>query len=234
MSLPKPCQFSDKNKVNSIGHSNLNLLRGNASVPPRGKEIAEEILVKTPERKRCPWALLDPLLMEYHDREWGVPVHRDDLLFEFLVLEGAQAGLSWLTVLRKRENYHRAFDNFDPEKVARYGEARINLLKQNQGIIRNELKIRSSVENAKSLQAVKKEFGSFDSYVWTFVKGRPMRSMWKTQNQVPATTAESDAMSKDLRDRHFNFVGSTICYSFMQAVGLVNDHIASCFRASEL
>lgn len=183
---------------------------------------------------RCSWSLGDPLLMKYHDKEWGVPAHRDDVLFEFLVLEGAQAGLSWLTILRKRENYRRAFDDFDPEKVALFRDIQIDRLKQDQGIIRNELKIRSAVKNAQSLLAVRKEFGSFDAYVWSFVGGRPIRNMWKSQSRIPAKSLESDTMSKDLRDRGFSFVGSTICYSFMQAVGLVNDHIVTCFRSAEI
>jgi DNA-3-methyladenine glycosylase I len=186
------------------------------------------------EKIRCPWAETDPLLMNYHDEEWGVPVHRDDLLFEFLILEGAQAGLSWLTILRKRQNYRTAFDKFDPDKIARYKENRIRILMQNQGIIRNELKIRSAVKNAQSLQEVRREFGSFDSYIWTFVGGKPIRIAWKSQGEVPAKTKESDAMSKDLRKRGFSFVGSTICYSFMQAVGMANDHLTTCFRASQL
>jgi len=185
-------------------------------------------------RPRCPWSFSDPLLMAYHDKEWGVPVHSDDLLLEFLVLEGAQAGLSWLTVLRKRENYRRAFLGFDPKKVAQFSDARIYKLKQDPGIIRNELKIRSAVRNAQSLLAVRKEFGSFDAYVWGFVGGKPIRRMWKSQGQIPANSAESDRMSKDLRERGFNFVGSTICYAFMQAVGIVNDHLATCFRTAEL
>jgi len=181
-------------------------------------------------KSRCDWALLDPLLMEYHDKEWGVPVHGDKLLFEFLVLEGAQAGLSWLTILRKRENYRKAFAGFDPVKVARFDEKKIALLKQNPGIIRNELKIRSTVKNAKNLLVVKKEFGSFDKFVWTFAKSAPAR---KSDN-IPAKTPESDVMSKDLQKRGFSFVGSTICYSFMQAVGIVNDHVETCYRNAEL
>jgi len=183
---------------------------------------------------RCPWALLDPLLLEYHDKEWGVPVRKDNVLYEFLILEGAQAGLSWLTVLKKREGYRRAFSDFDPEKVARYGEPRIAKLRQDPAIIRNELKIRSTVQNAKSLLAIRKEFGSFHDFIWGFVKNEPVRGSWKMEDRIPATTDLSDAMSKDLRRKGFTFVGSTICYSFMQAVGLVNDHLESCFRAMEV
>lgn len=186
------------------------------------------------EKPRCSWALLDPLLLRYHDKEWGVPVHDDRVLFEFLTLEGAQAGLSWLTILKKRENYRKAFNSFDPAKVARFNESRIKFLLKDPGIIRNELKIRSAVKNAKNLLAVREEFGSFDKFVWTFVQGRPIRRSWKSIEQVPAKTSESDTLSKDLRKRGFNFVGSTICYSFMQAVGMVNDHVSTCYRANEL
>ncbi len=171
--------------------------------------------------------------MEYHDKEWGSPIHEDNKLFEFLILEGAQAGLSWLTVLRKRENYRIAFDGFDPDKVARYSENRIQSLMKNPGIIRNELKIRSAVKNARSLQTVRDEFGSFNEYIWTFALAEPGRCA-KSQNQIPARSVQSNAMSKDLRKRGFGFVGSTICYSFMQAIGIVNDHLVSCFRATEV
>jgi len=185
-------------------------------------------------RERCPWALIDPYLLEYHDKEWCVPQHDDGVLFEFLTLEGAQAGLSWLTILKKRENYLRAFSEFDPEKVARYTEQRILKLKQDPGIIRNELKIRATVRNAKGVLALEKEYGSFANYVWNFVENKPVRGSWIKQEQVPATTPISDAMSKDLKRRNFSFVGSTICYSFMQAVGLANDHIVSCYRLKEI
>jgi DNA-3-methyladenine glycosylase I len=177
--------------------------------------------------RRCHWARTD-LSIAYHDREWGVPVHDDRKLFEFLILEGAQAGLSWETILRKRENYARAFDNFDPKKVARYDERKIAKLLQDEGIIRNRLKIASAIGNAKSFLKIQNEFGSFDKYVWRFVEGKPKRR--KRGAPVPVTTADSDALSRDLKRRGFNFVGSTICYSFMQAVGLVNDHDAECFR----
>jgi DNA-3-methyladenine glycosylase I len=181
-------------------------------------------------KTRCGWAESDPLYVRYHDEEWGVPVHDDRRLFEFLILEGAQAGLSWLTVLRKRENYRKAFDQFDPVKIARYGDARIAKLLTNEGIIRNRLKIAAAVENAAAFLKVQKEFGSFDAYIWQFAGGRPIKNRWKTLKEIPAKTVESDAMSKDLNRRGFRFVGSTICYAFMQACGLVNDHIVSCFR----
>ncbi|HUI78614.1 MAG TPA: DNA-3-methyladenine glycosylase I [Bryobacteraceae bacterium] len=182
---------------------------------------------------RCSWAR-DPLSIEYHDREWGVPLHDDRALFEFLILEGAQAGLSWSTILRKRPAYRIAFQRFDPRKVARYDEARIAALLANPGIVRNQLKIRAAVRNAKAFLAVQKEFGSFDRYVWQFVDGRPRQNRRRRPEDVPARTAESDAMSRDLVKRGFTFVGSTICYAFMQAVGLVNDHATSCFRYVEL
>jgi DNA-3-methyladenine glycosylase I len=183
------------------------------------------------EKKRCGWAGEDPLYCAYHDTEWGVPVHDDQRLFEFLILEGAQAGLSWITVLRKRENYRKAFAGFDPIKVARFDEARRERLMQNEGIIRNRLKIESAVINAKVFLKVQKEFGSFDAYIWSFVGGQPLINAWATLKDVPASTSESDAMSKDLKKRGFKFVGSTICYAFMQACGLVNDHVGTCFRS---
>lgn len=178
---------------------------------------------------RCGWATND-LLIAYHDAEWGVPAHEDRRLFEFLTLEGAQAGLSWDTVLRKRENYRRAFDDFDAEKIVCYDEKKLNELLLNEGIVRNRLKIASAVSNAKNYLQVKDEFGSFDSYIWSFVDGKPIVNAWKDLSEVPAKTFVSDAMSKDLKRRGFNFVGSTICYAFMQACGLVNDHLVSCFR----
>jgi DNA-3-methyladenine glycosylase I len=190
--------------------------------------------MKTPQAKlqrRCHWASTD-LSIAYHDREWGVPVHDDRRLFEFLVLEGAQAGLSWETILRKRENYRRAFDNFDPRKVASYDAAKIAKLLDDEGIIRNRLKIASAVENARAFINIQKEFGSFDKYVWRFVEGKPKQR--KRGAPVPVTTADSDALSRDLKARGLNFVGSTICYSFMQAVGLVNDHDRECFRFREV
>ena len=182
---------------------------------------------------RCGWAR-NPLMVVYHDTEWGVPQHDDAALFEFLILEGAQAGLSWDTILRKRDNYRAAFDGFDPERVARYRESKLAKLLENAGIIRNRLKIASAVKNAKALLAVRKEFGSFDAYVWQFTGGQPRTNSWPSLKKVPASTPESDAMSKDLRKRGFNFVGSTICYAFMQAVGMVNDHVVGCFRYSQV
>lgn len=182
---------------------------------------------------RCTWART-PLMIAYHDTEWGVPVHDDRALFEFLTLEGAQAGLSWETILKKRESYRDAFASFDPARVARFTPARVDRLLQNPGIVRNRLKVVSTVQNAKAFRAIQTEFGSFDSYIWTFVKGRPRNSQRRTLKDVPPRTAESDAMSRDLLGRGFKFVGSTICYAFMQAVGLVNDHTVDCFRYSTL
>lgn len=182
---------------------------------------------------RCDWAK-NELAVAYHDAEWGVPQHDDQKLFEFLILEGAQAGLSWDTVLRKRENYRAAFDDFDAEKIVRYDEAKCAELLNNEGIIRNRLKIASAVRNAREFLKVKEEFGSFDSYIWSFVDGKPIKNSWENLREVPASTPISDAMSKDLKKRGFNFVGSTIMYAFMQACGLVNDHIVSCFRYKEV
>jgi DNA-3-methyladenine glycosylase I len=178
---------------------------------------------------RCPWAQ-SILAIRYHDEEWGVPVHDDRTLFEFLILEGAQAGLSWETILNKRENYRAAFDNFDPQKVARYDRRKMARLLKNPGIVRNRLKIASAVRNAQALLQVQKEFGSFDRYIWQFVEGRPRVNSWTARTRIPARTAQSDAMSKALKKRGFSFVGSTICYAFMQAVGMVNDHVVTCFR----
>jgi DNA-3-methyladenine glycosylase I len=178
---------------------------------------------------RCPWAKSE-LMITYHDLEWGRPVHDDNMLFEFLILEGAQAGLSWETILRKRDAYRKAFDHFDPAKVARYGARKVKQLLANEGIVRNRLKIASAIANAKAFLAVQKEFGSFDAYLWPFVNGGPILSRFKTIRQVPARTAESNALSKDLKKRGFNFVGSTICYAMMQAVGMTNDHLTTCFR----
>jgi DNA-3-methyladenine glycosylase I len=178
---------------------------------------------------RCAWASAEPNI-SYHDKEWGVPVHDDRLLFEFLILEGAQAGLSWETILKKREAYQKAFDNFDPQRVARYSPARVEKLMKNAGIVRNRLKIESTVDNARAFLRIQKEFGSFDAYVWNFVGGRPRINQWKAMKEVPAATPESDALSKDLKRRGFRFVGTTICYAFMQAVGMVNDHLVGCFR----
>jgi DNA-3-methyladenine glycosylase I len=182
---------------------------------------------------RCTWPS-NPLSIRYHDKEWGLPQHDDRVLFEFLILEGAQAGLSWDTVLQKRENYRAAFDGFSPQRIARYDRRKLESLLRNPGIIRNRLKIASAVKNAKSFLDIQKEFGSFDVYIWQFVGGKPQVNAWRSTQRVPARTAESDAMSKDLKQRGFNFVGSTICYAFMQAVGMVNDHSVECFRYSEV
>jgi DNA-3-methyladenine glycosylase I len=182
---------------------------------------------------RCAWAQSESMI-RYHDKEWGVPEHEDGTLFEFLILEGAQAGLSWETILNKRENYRTAFDGFDATKVARYDRRKVAQLLKNPGIVRNRLKIASAVRNAQALLQVQKEFGSFDRYIWQFVDGRPRANSWKARAQVPARTAESDAMSKALKKRGFSFVGSTICYAFMQAVGMVNDHAVECFRHDAL
>ena len=183
--------------------------------------------------KRCSWASVDGPLLQYHDREWGVPVHSDRKHFEVLVLSGAQAGLSWSIVLKKREGYRRAFDKFDPEKVARYSEKQIQNLTSDPEIIRNRMKIEAAVRNARAFLKVQEEFGSFDSYCWRFVEGRPKLNRWKTMRQIPATSPESDAVSKDLKGRGFSFVGSTIVYAYMQAVGMVNDHLVGCFRYRE-
>ena len=187
-----------------------------------------------PTKTRCDWGRSDDLMQAYHDEEWGVPQHDDRALFEFLILEGAQAGLSWQTVLNKRDNYRKAFDNFDPAKVARYTAKRVEKLLGNPGIIRNRLKVESSVSNAKAFLAIQKEFGSFDAYVWRFVGGKPKKNSVKSMSALPATTDESDVFSKDLKKRGFRFVGSTICYAFMQAVGMVNDHTTNCFRYQQV
>ncbi len=181
---------------------------------------------------RCPWARND-LSIRYHDEEWGVPAHDDATLFEFLLLEAAQAGLSWDTILKKRENYRAAFNRFDPGKIARYDSRKTQSLMNNPGIIRNRLKVAAAVTNAKAFLKVQKEFGSFDTYIWQFTGGSPLLNSWRSPKQVPASTPESDAMSKDLKKRGFSFVGTTICYAFMQAVGMVNDHLTGCFRYSK-
>ena len=183
---------------------------------------------------RCSWCGDDPLYVRYHDREWGVPVHSDRKLFEFLILEGAQAGLSWITVLRKREAYRQAFDQFDFNKVARYNERKIRSLLNNPGIIRNQLKVRSAVNNAQAFIRVRNEFGTFNKYIWSFVEGEPVINQWKILKHIPARTALSDQISTDLKQRGFNFVGSTIVYAHMQATGMVNDHIMDCFRYDEV
>ena len=182
---------------------------------------------------RCPWATVEPNIT-YHDREWGVPVHDDRELFEFVILEGAQAGLSWSTILKKRENYRKAFHGFRPEKIARYGARDVERLLADPGIVRNRLKIASTITNAKAFSVVRAEFGSFDAYLWSFVRGRPIQNCWRRMTDVPARTPESDAMSRDLLKRGFKFVGSTICYALMQATGMVNDHLVSCPRHREL
>ncbi len=185
-------------------------------------------------KRRCEWGTSSQLYIDYHDNEWGVPIHDDRILFEFLILEGAQAGLSWETVLKKRENYRKAFSNFDPVKISRYGDKKIEALLGNKGIIRNRVKITSAINNAKRFLEVQKEFGSFDSYIWTFVDGKPIINSFKSMQEIPATTEESDAMSKDLKKRGFKFVGPTICYAHMQATGMVNDHVVDCFRYKEI
>ncbi|MFQ5675301.1 MAG: DNA-3-methyladenine glycosylase I [bacterium] len=186
------------------------------------------------QEKRCEWSGTDPLYLDYHDNEWGVPEHDDRKLCEMLILEGAQAGLSWITVLRKRENYRKAFDNFDAWKVASYDEAKVAELLNNAGIIRNKLNINAAIENAKGFLTIQKEFGSFDGYIWRFVDGKPKKNGFKTLQELPTQTPESQHMSKDLLQRGFKFVGPTICYAFMQACGLVNDHVVSCFRYQEI
>ncbi len=183
---------------------------------------------------RCAWAGEDPLSIAYHDHEWGVPVHDDRTLFEFLILEGAQAGLSWSTILKKRENYRRAFSGFDPKRIARYDASKVRALLADPGIVRNRLKIRSAIQNAKAFLAVQREFGSFDRFIWQFTGGRPKRNARRSLKEVPARTPESDVMSAVLKRRGFTFVGSTICYAFMQAVGMVNDHARDCFRHREV
>ncbi len=187
-----------------------------------------------PPIHRCPWCLSDPLYIKYHDREWGRPVHDDRKLFEMLILEGAQAGLSWITILRKREHYQKAFDNFEPRKVSRYSRSKIRSLLKNDGIVRNRLKVESAVSNAKAFLGIQKEFGSFDHYIWQFVGGTPIVNWRRSMKQVPATSRESDTMSKDLKKRGFRFVGSTICYAFMQATGMVDDHLLKCHRKSRV
>ena len=185
-------------------------------------------------KQRCAWAGDLPIYQAYHDQEWGVPLHDDRALFEFLILEGAQAGLSWITILKKRDAYRAAFDNFDAARIARYDANKIESLLHNAGIVRNRLKIQSAVSNAQKFLAVQNEFGSFDAYIWRFVEGVPHQNQWRSMSEVPAKTIVSDAMSKDLKRRGFKFVGSTICYAYMQATGMVNDHLISCYRYSEV
>ncbi len=186
---------------------------------------------KDSQENRCEWAGEDPRMIAYHDEEWGNPVHDEHTLFEFLILEGAQAGLSWSTILNKRAHYRRVYDGFDPEKVARYGQEKTSRLLEDPGIVRNRLKVAASVRNAKAFLAVQEEKGSFDTYLWQFVDGEPILNRWKRLGDIPAHTPLSDALSKDLKKRDFTFVGTTICYAFMQAVGMVNDHTTRCFRA---
>ena len=185
-------------------------------------------------KSRCSWSAADPLYIKYHDKEWGVPLHDDRRLFEFLILEGAQAGLSWFTILKKRQNYRKAFDDFDPHKIAGYDSGKVSALLSNVGIVRNKLKINAAIQNAISFLAVQKEFGSFDNYIWRFVRGQTIKNKWETLEEIPAHTPESAAMSVDLKARGFKFVGPTICYAFMQATGLVNDHVVGCFRYQEV
>lgn len=184
----------------------------------------------TKNKIRCPWTGNDPLMIKYHDEEWGVPLHNDRRLFEFIILDGFQAGLSWRTIINKRKNFKKAFDNFDAKKITKYGSQKINELLNDEGIIRNRLKILAAVENAKAFLKVQKEFGTFDRYIWQFTGGKTIVNKHKSTADIPATSAESDLMSEDLKKRGFKFVGSTICYAFMQAAGMVNDHITKCFR----
>jgi len=193
-----------------------------------------DIILLDDQRPRCGWVTDDPLCIAYHDEDWGAPVHDDRTLFEFLILEGAQAGLSWRTVLHKREAYRKAFDTFDPAMVAAYDETKVQELLTNSAIIRNQLKIRAAISNARTFLAVQEEYGSFDAYVWDFVGGRVQQNAWRTLAEVPAQTEISRAMSRDMKQRGFKFVGPTICYAFMQAVGMVNDHLVDCFRYREL
>jgi DNA-3-methyladenine glycosylase I len=195
---------------------------------------AESRVKRAAGPRRCSWCGEDPLYVAYHDEEWGVPVHDDRLLFEFLVLEGAQAGLSWLTILRKREAYREAFSRLDPRAVSRYDGRAVRRLLRNPGIVRNRLKIESAIANARAFLDVQDEFGSFDAYVWRFVEGRPKRNAWRSERQIPAVTPEAEALSRDLRARGFRFVGPTICYAHMQATGMVNDHVVGCFRHADV
>jgi len=185
-------------------------------------------------KSRCDWVGTDPIYVKYHDIEWGVPLHDDRQLFEFLILEGAQAGLSWITIIKKRRNYRRAFNNFDPTIIARYDISKIDALLSNSGIVRNRRKIEAAVQNAGVFLKVQKEFGNFDAYVWKFVNGKPIKNAWRSEKDIPSKTEASIAMSKDLKARGFKFVGPTICYAFMQAVGMVNDHTVNCFRYHEI
>ena len=185
-------------------------------------------------KSRCSWSATDPLYTKYHDTEWGLPLHDDRRLFEFLILEGAQAGLSWITILKKRQNYRKAFDDFDPHKIAKYDTRKVSELLSNEGIVRNKLKINAAIQNAISFLAVQREFGSFNNYIWQFVGGDTIKNKWESLAEIPAQTQESAAMGADLKKRGFKFVGPTICYAFMQAAGLVNDHVVDCFRYEEV
>ena len=185
-------------------------------------------------KKRCGWLTDDEIYLEYHDKEWGVPVYDDRALFEMLILEGAQAGLSWITILKRRETYRKAYDNFDPEKIAKWTDKKMRKLLKDPGIIRNRLKVAAAKQNARAYLQVMKDHGSFSAYIWSFVRGKPITNKWKTISNIPATTRESDALSKALKKKGFKFVGSTICYAFMQAVGMVNDHVTSCYRHKEI
>lgn len=200
---------------------------------PVSKIQNQETTIKHPV-SRCSWCGSDPLYVKYHDEEWGVPIHNDKKLFEFLLLEGFQAGLSWLTILKKRRNFRKAFDNFNFNKIANYDKYKINFLMQDSGIIRNQLKINSAVTNAKAFIAIREEFGTFSKYIWSFVEGKPINNKFKTIKELPARTELSDLISKDLKKRGFNFVGSTIIYAHMQATGMVNDHLISCFRYNKI
>lgn len=190
--------------------------------------------MKTTNLVRCGWSTNDPLYIKYHDEEWGLPLHDDKKLFELLILEGMQAGLSWITILRKRDNFRKAFDHFNPHKIIKYDDTKIASLLNNEGIIRNKLKVNGVVKNANAFLKLQKEFGSFDKYIWQFTGGKPIINSWTSLKGIPAKTKESDAMSKDLKKRGFTFVGSTICYAFMQAAGMVNDHVKECFRYKEV
>ena len=196
----------------------------------QGTRAGVNLFMPSTVPRRCAWAVTSPLFHRYHDEEWGVPSHDDRHLFEMLILEGAQAGLSWATILRKRDNYRKAYDGFDAAKIARYSSRRVASLLADEGIVRNRLKIAASIDNARAFLKVREEFGSFDAYIWSFVGGNPGRNAWKSLQQLPVRTAKSDVMSKDLKKRGFRFVGSTICYAYMQAVGMVNDHTTDCFR----
>jgi DNA-3-methyladenine glycosylase I len=218
------CEICGRSFVRHVNHSSNHLI----------PYIYSESKIWDMNKTRCKWAGNDPLYCEYHDNEWGVPLHDDQMLFEFLILEGAQAGLSWITILRKRENYRKAFDNFDPNIIINYNEEKVAELLQNEGIIRNRLKINATITNAKAFLEVQKEFGSFDKYIWSFTEGKIIVNKWKSLSEVPTSTTEAEAMSKDLKKRGFKFVGPTICYAFMQATGMVNDHTTDCFRYGEV